>query len=81
MQAMKKNNPKAVWVAQAWQANPRSQMIENLKAGDMIVLDLFSESRPQWGSRIYLASQRRFRPAQLDLLHVAELRRQCRSAR
>ena len=41
MQAMKKNNPKAVWVAQAWQANPRSQMIENLKAGDMIVLDLF----------------------------------------
>ena len=46
---MKKNNPKAVWVAQAWQANPRSQMIENLKAGDMIVLDLFSESRPQWG--------------------------------
>jgi alpha-N-acetylglucosaminidase len=49
MQAMKKNNPKAVWVAQAWQANPRSQMIENLKAGDMIVLDLFSESRPQWG--------------------------------
>lgn len=49
MQAMKKNNPKAVWVAQAWQANPHSQMIENLKAGDMIVLDLFSESRPQWG--------------------------------
>lgn len=49
MQAMKKNNPKAVWVAQAWQANPRSQMIENLKAGDMIVLDLFAESRPQWG--------------------------------
>lgn len=51
MQAMKKNNPKAVWVAQAWQANPRSQMIEQLKAGDMIVLDLFSESRPQWGDR------------------------------
>lgn len=49
MQAMKKNNPKAVWVAQAWQANPRMQMIGNLNAGDMIVLDLFSESRPQWG--------------------------------
>lgn len=49
MQAMKKNNPKAVWVAQAWQANPRPKMIENLGAGDMIVLDLFSESRPQWG--------------------------------
>lgn len=49
MQAMKKNNPKAVWVAQAWQANPRPQMIEHLNAGDLIVLDLFSESRPQWG--------------------------------
>ncbi len=49
MQAMKKNNPKAVWVAQAWQANPRQKMIENLPAGDLIVLDLFAESRPQWG--------------------------------
>lgn len=49
MRAMKRNNPRAVWVAQAWQANPRPQMIEHLKAGDMIVLDLFAESRPQWG--------------------------------
>lgn len=48
-QAMKKANPKAVWVAQAWQANPRKQMIENLPAGDLIALDLFAESRPQWG--------------------------------
>lgn len=47
--AMKKANPKAVWVAQAWQANPRRKMIENLPAGDLLVLDLFSESRPQWG--------------------------------
>lgn len=47
--AMKKVNPKAVWVAQAWQANPRQKMIENLPEGDLIVLDLFSESRPQWG--------------------------------
>lgn len=49
MQAMKKNNPKATWIVQAWQANPRPQMIEQLKAGDLIVLDLFAESRPQWG--------------------------------
>lgn len=49
MRAMKKNNPQAVWVIQAWQANPRPQMIDNLKSGDLIVLDLFSESRPQWG--------------------------------
>ena len=47
--AMKKANPKAVWVAQAWQANPRQKMIENLPAGDLSVLDLFAESRPQWG--------------------------------
>lgn len=47
--AMKKVNPKAVWVAQAWQVNPRAEMIKNIPAGDLIVLDLFSESRPQWG--------------------------------
>lgn len=47
--AMKKANPKAVWVVQAWQENPRRKMIENLPAGDLIVLDLFAESRPQWG--------------------------------
>lgn len=49
MQAMKANNPKAVWVAQAWQNNPREAMIKPLKEGDLLVLDLFSESRPQWG--------------------------------
>lgn len=47
--AMKKVNPKAVWVIQAWQNNPRPQMMEQIPAGDMVVLDLFSESRPQWG--------------------------------
>lgn len=49
MSAMKKCNPKAVWVVQAWGGNPRPEMIKNLKRGDMLVLDLFSESRPQWG--------------------------------
>lgn len=49
MQAMKKANPEAVWVAQAWQANPRPKMIGSLEAGDMLILDLFAESRPQWG--------------------------------
>lgn len=49
MKAMKKNNPRAVWVAQAWQANPHQKMIENLNQGDLLVLDLFAESRPQWG--------------------------------
>ena len=49
MKAMKKANPKAVWVAQAWQNNPRVPMIQNLKEGDMLVLDLHAECRPQWG--------------------------------
>ncbi len=49
MSAIKKVNPEAVWVAQAWGVNPRPKMIENLKQGDLLVLDLFSESRPMWG--------------------------------
>ena len=47
--AMKRNNPKAVWVVQAWGANPRPQMLKGVPQGDMLVLDLYSESRPQWG--------------------------------
>lgn len=47
--AMKQCNSKAVWVVQAWGANPREAMIKQLPKGDLIVLDLFSESRPQWG--------------------------------
>lgn len=47
MKQMKKNNPAAKWVIMAWGSNPHPQMIESLHAGDMIVLDLFSESRPQ----------------------------------
>lgn len=49
MDAMKQCNPKAAWVVQAWGDNPRETMIKNLKKGDLVVLDLFSESRPQWG--------------------------------
>lgn len=47
--AMKANNRRAVWVVQAWGANPRPRMIENIPRGDLLVLDLYSESRPQWG--------------------------------
>ncbi|MDE6452121.1 MAG: alpha-N-acetylglucosaminidase, partial [Odoribacter sp.] len=49
MKAMKKSNPDAVWVIQAWQANPRPAMVDGLKAGDLLVLDLSSENRPMWG--------------------------------
>ena len=49
MREMKRVNPRAVWVVQAWQACPHPEMIRSLKNGDMLVLDLFAESRPQWG--------------------------------
>ncbi len=49
MAAMKKANPQAVWVIQAWQVNPREAMIAPLDQGDLMVLDLYSEKRPQWG--------------------------------
>lgn len=49
MGAMKRANPDAVWVMQAWQANPRKAMIENLNKHDLLVLDLYSEKMPQWG--------------------------------
>ncbi len=45
MSAMKRANPHAIWVVQGWNENPRPQMIANLKEGDLLVLDLFSESR------------------------------------
>ena len=49
MTAMKRVNPKATWVVQAWGACPYADMIRDLKNGDMLVLDLYSENRPQWG--------------------------------
>ncbi len=58
MGAMKKVSPEAVWVAQAWGANPRPAMIENMKQGDLLVLDLFSESRPMWGGMEWSVAHR-----------------------
>jgi alpha-N-acetylglucosaminidase len=49
MDAMKKVNPRAVWVVQGWTENPRDEMIKNMKNGDLLILDLFSECRPMWG--------------------------------
>lgn len=51
MKAMKKANPEAVWVIQAWQANPRPAMVDSLNTGDILVLDLSSENRPMWGDK------------------------------
>ena len=50
MQAMKRINPKAVWVIQGWTENPRPAMVDGMKTGDLLVLDLFSECRPMFGA-------------------------------
>ena len=50
MAAMKQVNPKAVWVIQGWTENPRPEMLDALKADDLLVLDLFSECRPMFGA-------------------------------
>lgn len=47
--AMSRASEGSVWVCQAWQDNPRAAMIDALPRSGVIVLDLFSESRPQWG--------------------------------
>lgn len=47
--AMRDAVPNAVWVMQAWQANPQPKILETLPRGGVVVLDLQSEGRPQWG--------------------------------
>jgi alpha-N-acetylglucosaminidase len=47
--AMKAVNKKAKWVIQGWTENPRQQMLDAIKPGELIILDLFSECRPMWG--------------------------------
>ncbi len=49
MDAMKRVNPKAVWVIQGWTENPREAMVDPMRNGDLLILDLFSECRPMWG--------------------------------
>lgn len=49
LQAMRKANPQAVWVLQGWQHNPVKELMEGLKPGEAIILDLMACERPQWG--------------------------------
>ena len=48
MDAMKRANPNARWVIQSWQRNPIPAMIDTLAAGDLVILDLYSEKMPKW---------------------------------
>ena len=47
--AMKRANPEAVWVIQGWNENPRARLLEGVDKGDIVVLDLASEIKPNWG--------------------------------
>lgn len=47
--AMKRANPNAVWVIQGWNENPREQLLDGVDKGDIVVLDLASEIKPNWG--------------------------------
>lgn len=50
MRTMKQyGNPNAKWVLQGWSENPRDEMIAAIEPGDLLILDLFSECRPQYG--------------------------------
>lgn len=48
--AMRRANPEARWVIQSWQDNPRRELLDTLRAGDLVVLDLYSEKIPKWRS-------------------------------
>lgn len=50
MDAMDKVNPDARWVIQSWNENPRTECLETLPWGKLIVLDLFSDGTPKWKS-------------------------------
>ncbi len=47
--AMKRANPDAAWVIQGWNENPRAKIYAGIPKGDIVVLDLASEIKPQWG--------------------------------
>lgn len=50
MQSMKQyGNADAKWLLQGWSENPRDEMIAAIEPGDLLILDLFSECRPQYG--------------------------------
>lgn len=48
-QLMKEQNPQAVWVLQGWGGNPSGALMDGLKTGEAVILDLMACARPQWG--------------------------------
>nr|MCR5313005.1 alpha-N-acetylglucosaminidase [Bacteroidaceae bacterium] len=52
LNAMKEyGKQESTWVIQGWSENPRPEMLDSLPNGDVLILDLFSECRPQYGAK------------------------------
>ena len=47
-QAMLAHNPEAIWVIQAWQDNPRKEVIEGIDQSHALVLDIEADEKPRW---------------------------------
>jgi len=48
---MREHDEKAVWVLQAWQENPHTEVLAGLDKDHALVLDLWCESQPAWTER------------------------------
>jgi alpha-N-acetylglucosaminidase len=49
--AMQKAQPGAVWVLQAWQSNPRKELLKGTVKEKTLILDLFGEDSPAFRNR------------------------------
>lgn len=49
--AMSEASPRAVWLIQGWQENPRTAILDALPSDRLTVLDLNAETNPQWSAR------------------------------
>ena len=49
--AMQRAQPGAIWVLQAWQTNPRKELLNGTVKADTLILDLFGEVSPAFKGR------------------------------
>lgn len=42
------HDPKAIWVLQAWEGNPKAELLEAISREHSLILDLWCESKPAW---------------------------------
>lgn len=60
--AMQRATPGSTWVIQGWRENPRPELLQGVPQGKLLVLDLASEIRPQWGDPDSPAPAKEHRP-------------------